>query len=242
MNPNQDAYGQSIRAYFMGEESFEAVEREDRFISLSSGPKAYFAKYDDWQDHQKTAIKFVKGRVLDIGCGAGRHSLYLQQKGFDVTGIDNSPLAQKVCQERELKHTRLLPASHVHQFPPNSFDTILMLGNNFGLMSGFKKARSLLKKLHRITSADARIIAESTDPYQTDNPNHLEYQQKNRARGRMGGQIRIRIRFQKYIGEWFNYLLASRDEMKEIVEGAGWQVKSFIDSDSSVYIGFIEKV
>jgi len=228
--------------FFIGEESFEVVEREDRFISLSSGPKAYFAEYDDWQAHQKTAMKFVKGRVLDIGCGADRHLLYIQKNEFDVTGIDNSPLVLKVCQEQGLKNTRIIHASHIHQFPPNSFYTILMLGNNFGLMSDFKKAKSLLKKLHRIISADARIIAESNDHYQTDKSHHLEYQQKNRARGRMAGQIRIRIRFQKCIGEWFDYLLESRDEMKKIAEGTGWQVKSFIDSDSSVYIGVIEKV
>ena len=66
MNPNQDAYGQSIRAYFSGEDSFEAIERDDGFISLSSGPKAYFAEFDDWPGHQKTAIEFVKCRVLGI--------------------------------------------------------------------------------------------------------------------------------------------------------------------------------
>jgi 2-polyprenyl-3-methyl-5-hydroxy-6-metoxy-1,4-benzoquinol methylase len=40
-------------------------------------------------------MQFVKGRVLDVGCGAGRHSLYLQEKGFDVLGTDISPLASE---------------------------------------------------------------------------------------------------------------------------------------------------
>jgi 2-polyprenyl-3-methyl-5-hydroxy-6-metoxy-1,4-benzoquinol methylase len=57
----------------------------------------YFLEYEDWPVFERKAIESVKGRVLDIGCGAGRHSLYLQKKGLNVLGIDSSPLAIKIC-------------------------------------------------------------------------------------------------------------------------------------------------
>ena len=60
-------------------------------------------------------------------------------------------------------------------------------------------------------------------------------------RGRMPGQVRIRIRFEKYATRWFDYLLVSREEMKEILEGTGWKVKQFLDSGNSKYIAIIEK-
>ncbi|HDO42228.1 MAG TPA: methyltransferase domain-containing protein [Candidatus Bathyarchaeota archaeon] len=57
---------------------------------------------------EQEAMKFIRGRVLDIGCGAGRHSIYLQNKGFNVIGIDISPLAIKVCRLRGLKKAEII--------------------------------------------------------------------------------------------------------------------------------------
>jgi len=217
------------------------VERDDGYFSGSSGAKVYFSEYKEWPPHEKEAMKHVRGRVLDIGCGAGRHALYLQKKGFDVLGIDNSPLAIKVCKLRGLRKAKVVPIMQVN-FRPGSFDTVLMLGGNFGLFGSFKRARRLLRKFYRITSDGAIIIAETNDPYKTDNPAHLDYHKFNRRRGRMSGQLRIRIRFEKYIGDWFDYLIVSKEEMKKIIEGTGWKIKRFIDSLKGPYIAIIGKV
>jgi len=93
-----------------------------------------------------------------------------------------------------------------------------------------------------MTSEGALIIAHTRDPYKTDNPAHLEYQEFNRKRGRMSGQLRIRIRFQKYAGQWFEYLIVSKEEMQSILKGTRWKVKEFIDSENSQYIAIIEKM
>jgi SAM-dependent methyltransferase len=204
-------------------------------------PKVYFSEYKDWPPHHKEAMKYAKGRVLDIGCGAGRHALYLQKKSFNDLGIDNSPLAIKVCKLRGLRKAKVMPITQVN-FRPGSFETVLMLGGNFGLFGGFKRARRLLKKFYRITSDGALIIAESNDPYKTDNPAHLEYHKFNRRRGRMSGQLRIRIRFEKYVGDWFDYLIVSKEEMEKIIEGTGWKIKRFLDSAKGPYIAIIKKV
>ena len=210
-------------------------------FGVSSGPKLYFSEFEDWSEHEKKAMEFVKGRVLDIGCGAGRHSLYLQRKGFDVVGIDISPLAIKICRLRGLKKARIMSIDEIGKFAPNSFDTVLMLGNNFGLFGDSQKAKRLLRELYKITSPRALIIAESRDLYKTDNPAHLEYHRFNRERGRMPGQLRIRVRFEKYVTDWFDYLLVSKDEMKQILEGTGWEIKKFIDSNNAQYIAIIQK-
>ena len=186
-------------------------------------------------------MKYVKGRVLDIGCGAGRHSLYLQGKGFDVTGIDNSPLAIKVCSARGLKKARLMSIRDIGQFEPRSFDTVIMMGNNFGLFGSYKLARALLKKLHRITSPDALIVAATRDPYTTNDPDHLGYHKLNKKRGRMGGQLRIRVRYKTTVGSWFDYLLVSKDELTEILQNTGWKVKHYIDGNDGQYIMLLGK-
>lgn len=106
MKPEEDAVGQMLWAYYKGKEVFEIWERNDGYISASPNEPKNFSEYEDWLPYEKRAIEFAKGRVLDIGCGAGRHSLYLQKRGFDVLGIDSSPLAIKVCKLRGLKKAR----------------------------------------------------------------------------------------------------------------------------------------
>ena len=188
MKPEEDAFGQMLSAYYKGKEVFDIWERNDGYISVES-LKTYFLEYEDWPLHQRKAMEFVKGRVLDVGCGACRHSLYLQKNGFDILGIDRSPLAVNVCKLRGVKRAEVMSIEDVIS-KPSSFDTIIMLGNNFSLFGSFRKARRLLKKLHRITSRNALIIAETRDPYETDNPVYLEYYELNKKKNRSSGQLR----------------------------------------------------
>lgn len=241
MDINKDAYGQEMWAFFKGKESYEVIERDDGFIDLSTGASAYFAEFKKWPKIQKQAIRFAKGRVLDVGAGVGRVSLYLQKKKFDVTAIDNSPLAIKICKKRGVKHAKVLPIERISTFKANTFDTIILFGNNFGLFGSYNKAKKLLKIFHRITSQDALIISENLDPYKTNDPVHISYHTLNKKRGRMPGQIRMRLRFKKCIGDWFDYLFVSKDELKDIIKGTGWKVKKFISSNGPIYAAIIEK-
>ncbi|MEI6296412.1 MAG: methyltransferase domain-containing protein [bacterium] len=239
-----DAYGQYLLGYLNGERKPEIVERDDNFISVGErfGGETYFSDYKKWSPLEKKAIKYAKGKVLDIGCGAGRHSLYLQKLGFDVVGIDNSPLAIKVCELRGLKKAKVLPIDGIDEFKKDSFDSILMLGHNFGLFGNFNRAKSLLKKMYKITSDNALIIAETRDPYLTNDQTHLNYHKLNLKRGRMAGQLRIRVRYNNLMGPWFDYLFVSKKEMENFVEGTGWCIKKFIDyKDSGSYVAIIGK-
>jgi SAM-dependent methyltransferase len=242
MKKNQDAYGQMMLAQYHNRmPSYEIIERDDDFIDTGSEPGLYFLEYDDWSPLEKQAVEFAEGRILDVGCGAGRHSLYLQQKGFDVTGIDNSPGAIEVCKLRGLKKAIVRPVTQVAKFKPNSFDTIIMLGNNFGLFGSREQARVILREISRITSPAARIIAQSLDPYKTGNLEHLEYHKSNKKRGRMPGQIRLRVRFRRAIGEWFDYLFVSPVEMQDILHETEWRIEHFIQPEGPHFIAVIGK-
>lgn len=242
LRPSEDAFGLMLFALYNGSEVFEIVERDDGYIEAMSA-KGYLSEYEDWTQIEQRAMEFAKGRILDVGCGAGRHSLYLQNKGFNVTGIDISPLAVRVCKLRGLKKVRLTPVERA-DFKPGTFDRIFMMGNNFGLFANFKKARRLLRKFHKMTSKDALIVAVTNDPYKTDNPAHLAYHRRNRQNGKMSGLLKIRIRYKQYKGKWFEYLLASKKEVEEILRGTGWKIREFIDSTDekrSYYLAIIKK-
>ena len=219
----------------------EIIERDDGNFEISGGPKIYFPEFKDWAPHEKKAIRYARGRVLDIGCGAGRCMLYLKQKGFDVVGIDNSPLAIKVCRKRGLRRVKQLSVAQVSS-KLGIFDTVLMYGGNFGLVRNPRTARWLFRKFYTMTSERARVIAGTLDPYKAPSPEHLEYHKLNRQRNRMPGQVRVRLRYKKYASPWFDWLVVSKREMADILRGSGWKVKKFIDSGQGPrYIAIIEK-
>jgi SAM-dependent methyltransferase len=240
MNDHQDAFGHALYEYFQGTGDCSLIiERNDGYIDLDIGTE-YFSECRDWASHYREAMRYVKGSVLDIGCGAGRHSLYLQDIGFEVVGIDVSPLAIETCRVKGLRDAKVMSINDV-DIQLGRFDTILMLGNNFGLFGSYNGAKTLLKKFHDITYEHARIIAETNDPYNTTNPFHLEYHELNKKRKRMSGQLRIRARYKKHATTWFDYLMVSKPEMEKIVEGTGWKINHYIDSDTSCYIAIIDK-
>jgi SAM-dependent methyltransferase len=242
LTKKNDAFGREIWAYLTEGQSGEIVERDDRFITSGDGPLRYFANFARWPNPERQAMRFVRGtRALDVGCGAGRVALFLQSKGFSVTAIDNSPLAIRACRKRGVKDARLLPFERLDRFPPNLFDTVIMFGNNFGLFGSYTKAKRLLRQLHRITTAKAVVLGYSVDPYKTAIAAHMNYHRRNRRRGRMSGQLRIRVRFHDIIGPWFDYLIVSPDEMLTILEGTRWRRTRLFRDRGPGYAAVIEK-
>jgi hypothetical protein len=242
LKEREDAYGRLILDHLEGGDAIEVVERDDGFINASSlGPAAYFAPVRRWPKVERTAMRLARGRVLDVGCGAGRVALELQERGHEVVGIDVAPLALEVARRRGARDVRELPVTRVGP-SLGRFDTFVMFGVNFGLMGSGRRAPWLLRRFRSIANEGARILAESVNPYTTDNPDHLAYHERNRSRGRMAGQLRIRIRHGSYGTPWFDYLLASPEEMAELADGTGWELARVIDEGEHVYVGVLERV
>jgi SAM-dependent methyltransferase len=243
LRPIQDAYGQAMLDSFLGKAcSALIIERDDGYIDndfpvaglLRSSPR-------DWPRLDRIAMKYARGRILDVGCGAGRHALYLQQTGRSVMGIDVSPLAIRTSRLRGLKNARACSIDDVSR-KLGTFDTILMLGNNFGLFGSPSKAQRLLKRFDGMTRGDGRIIAKCIDPYETSLPQHLTYHRLNRSRGRMSGQLRIRVRYKDYASPWFDYLFVSVKEMNGILQNTGWRMsQTFSDSNRPGFLAIFEK-
>jgi SAM-dependent methyltransferase len=237
-----DGYGRMILdALEQGGEVVEIVERDDGLIMASRfGPEVYLAPYRKWPSRQRRAMRLARGRVLDVGAGAGRVALQLQEKGHDVVAIDASPGAVEACRRRGVRDARVMRVEDVDE-SLGVFDTVVLFGNNLGLLGSKTHAPRLLRRLAAITSERGRILGECSDPYATEDPEHLAYHERNRRRGRMGGQLRIRIRYRKLATPWFDYLFLSEDELRGLLDGTGWMLARRIEDDGPVYIAVIEK-
>ena len=239
MRPEEDAYGEMLLAALDGRGSPEIIERDDGLFEAASFHEVYLAPFRRWPAHNRRAMRFVRGRVLDVGCGAGRVCLHLQERGLQVVGIDISPGAVEVCHRRGVLDARVCAIEDVDA-SLGKFDTIVMLGNNLGLLASKSKGRRLLRRFHGLTSERGRIVAETRDIYGTEDPVHLAYHERNRRRGRLPGQIRIRVRYRLLKTPWFDYLMVSPGELEELLAGTGWHLARTIESDDA-YVAVIEK-
>jgi SAM-dependent methyltransferase len=237
-----DGYGEMLLAALEeGGAILEIVERDDGFITASRyGPEFYLAPYPKRPSRQRRALRLARGRVLDVGAGAGRVALHLQEKGLDVLAIDSSPGAIKVCKKRGVKKARVIRIEDVDE-SLGPFDTVVMYGNNLGLLGSKTKGRRLLRNLYKATSDRARIIGEVLDPYPNAPPIHRAYHKRNRERGRMSGQVKIRIRYHDVATEWFDYLFLSQKELEELIEGTGWYLARTYEDETPIYVAVMEK-
>jgi SAM-dependent methyltransferase len=240
---SKDAYGRAMLDYHGGRRGFATIiERGDGHVDVDFGIEHYFEPPAKWGKSVREAMRLVRGRTLDVGAGAGRIALYLQERGHDVVAIDNSPRAIKTCRARGVNDARVLPFAKIDK-RLGKFDSIVMMGNNFGLFGSFKGAQRMLRRLKSLTNDGAQIVAQTLDPYQTKEEIHLAYHRRNKRAGRMAGQIKLRVRYKTLVSPWLDYLFVSVKELREVVDGTGWGVERIIpEPNSPIYIAVLEKL
>lgn len=211
----------------------DVVERDDGFVDVED-TRRYLDPFRKWPAIDRRAFRRLRGRVLDVGCGAGRVALELQARGHDVTGIDVSPGAVAVCSERGVHDVQLRSVLQIDR-SMGRFDRIAMFGNNLGLVANPAQGIRLLRRFTRILAPGGVVIAVTLDPFGTSDPVHLAYQKRNRDRGRSGGQIRIRIRYRTFATPWFDYLFLSVDEVEAMARTAGWTLVDVLRDEGPIY-------
>lgn len=121
----------------------------------------YFRTFDQMPLLEQKALEITYGKVLDVGCGAGSHSLFLQNKrNLSVTGLDNSPLAIKITAERGLLHT---VQQSIFDFHQDNFDTILLMMNGPGVCGNLERLQLLLEKLKSLLNPKGQVLLDSSD-------------------------------------------------------------------------------
>lgn len=155
-----DLFGQAILD-FQTNNSPEDLVTETNISEADEMSVAYlFRSYNEMPKLEKKALQLAKGKILDVGCGAGSHSLYLKEKGFDVTAIDISANAIKACQLRGVKNARV---QNVLDIKNEKFDTIILLMNGTGIFGTLAETSTYLQKLKSLLNPNGQILIDSSD-------------------------------------------------------------------------------
>ena len=157
----KDLMGRAIWDYYYQENS-EDLQTETSISELDDLPVSYlFRDYQEMNALEKKALDSSFGKVLDVGSGAGSHSLYLQnERKLEVTALDISPKSIEICKARGVKNAI---CEDLLQFSEKNFDTILLLMNGTGIFQSLEHIDQYLQKLKSLVAENGQILIDSTD-------------------------------------------------------------------------------
>ena len=217
--------------------AYEVLERDDGYLFVEDAAR-YFAGPDDWRPLDRLACERVAGRILDVGCGAGRHAVHLREAGYDVVGLDASPGAAAVARQRGVT----VVSGSIHNPPaiPVRFDTLLLLDNGLGFLGNRETAPLVLRNLASLANPGAIVLATGLDPRSAKAGDTLEYCRRNRENGRYPGQFRVRVRDGVLASVWFDHLLLSPEELTELVTDSPWELDDLVPGNGAGYLATLK--
>jgi SAM-dependent methyltransferase len=194
-----------------------------------------FRSYESMPQIEQKALELAKGRTLDVGAGAGCHSLILQQQETDVTAIDISPLSVQTMKERGVRNVREQDFFTLEQ----QYDTILMLMNGIGIVGTLKRMPEFFRHLDKILAPGGQLLCDSTDigyVFETED-GIIEYPESDGYYG----ELSFRMQYKDAIGEPFPWLYIDADTLRQAASENGYTTEIIAKGEHYDYLARIMK-
>ncbi len=222
----KDILGQAIHDYHNGQTA------DKLWINNQYGPReempieAYFRDEDDMPDMEWLAMNECRGEVLDIGAGAGSHALVLQERGFDVSALEISPLATEVMQARGVK--KVITAD-IFKYEDHKYDTLLLLMNGIGLAGSLPNINTFLDRAKLLLNKGGQLLFDSSDIAYL-------YEGKLPDTGKYYGELNYQYEYKGQKSEWFPWLYVDEKTLEAIVTEAGWDMEVLLEDEFQQYL------
>lgn len=160
MNTSSDPFEEAFFEYVNGITDTELIVHNNKGDDEIMPVHYFFRKADELPEQEQLALQHCRGRILDIGAGSGCHSLILQERGFDVTGLDIRPGFVEVMKKMGLRQTVL---SDIFNYKDQTFDTLIMMMNGIGFCIDFSGLQKFLKHAKTLLNPGGQILLDSSD-------------------------------------------------------------------------------
>lgn len=155
----KDLFGKALLDYHNGNYT-EDIITSTNISDDDVLPLPYlFRSFESMPKLEQKALKLARGFVLDVGCGSGSHSLYLQEKGINVKAIDVSEGAITVAKQRGVLNAEVKNVL----VETETFDTILLLMNGTGIFQELSQVSKYLSHLKKLLKPNGQILIDSSD-------------------------------------------------------------------------------
>ena len=213
----EDPMGAAIRDYFRQGKSAQLKVLSSLFDDDEMPVPHLFRSYDEMPPLEQRALNEARGKVLDVGAGAGCHALALQERGLDVTAVDISPLSCETMKERGVVNVECV--NIFNQRFQERFDTLLLLMNGTGIAGKLSRLPQLLSRLKQLMNPGAQILIDSSDlryVYE-DEDGVLDVD----LDGAYYGEVDYQMTYRNIIGKSFDWLYADSVVLAECCRQCG---------------------
>jgi SAM-dependent methyltransferase len=233
-----DIFGRALLDYHRGDRgnAFEWERSDGAHIVQPLG-----VYYEGFRPLETAAMDHADGRILDVGCGAGKHALEFGRRGLSCAGVDVSPLAIRVCQERGIVHLHNVDIFS-NTLPDGGYDCITFFSNNLSIGGTVDGVKRLLAETARLTGPFGQLISINRDVTKFGSAQDQTYHRKNLAAAHPAGQIRMRAHYKGVGGSWFNWLFVSPEELANWSAAAGWSVREIIQGNQGEYCAVLGRM
>ena len=194
-----------------------------------------FRKNEDMPEIERIALDMAIGKTLDVGAGAGCHSIVLQEKGIDVTAIDISPLSVETMKKRGVKNVKEQDFFTLE----GEFDTILMLMNGIGIVGTLDRLPKFFRHLDKILAPGGQLLCDSSDiSYVFMDEEGMIDISKEMA---YYGEHSFWMQYKDTIGEPFDWLYIDADTLKQYAARNGYALEVVAEGEHYDYLARITK-
>ena len=186
----------------------------------------YFRAFSKMPFLEQIALQECRGRVLDVGGGAGSHALWLQQKDLDVTALDTSAGAAEVARMRGVEQ---VVCEDIYAFQESGFDTLLLLMNGIGLSGSLAGLRTFLHHAQTLLAPGGQLLFDSSNVAYLYTNNPLLHDQYY-------GEVKCRYQYGHTKTDWFTWLYIDQQQLTHVATALGWQVQLLFEDEDDQYL------
>jgi 2-polyprenyl-3-methyl-5-hydroxy-6-metoxy-1,4-benzoquinol methylase len=216
--PDMELHGQAMLDYLDGDEDTYCILRRDDGIAYPAIYARSFFYPDGLPELDEVAVWKCRGRVIDIGAGAGSHSLAIQGLGLDVTSVDISHKAVSVMSRRGCKNAIV---GDVFDSYAGRFDTVLVI-LNIGIVRNLDGLACFLAHLEAMMAEGGQLITDSIDPRDSEDVAYRAYTQNKVISGCYMGERTLRFEYKGQSSDWFEWMHIDPLTLEACVRNAGY--------------------
>ncbi len=226
----KDPLGKALKRYLETGEEQKLMVYSKEVHTDEYKASYFFREYVEMPLQEQKALALCKGKILDAGAGAGCHSIWLQNKGFDVTAIDTSQGAVETMQLRGLKNA-FCQSITAHN---SKYDTILLMMNGIGLAGKLKNLKNFLQNLKGLLNPGGQILADSSDIYHLyDEFDTDEILDLNKD---YLGEVEFQFEYEKERSNWFEWIYLDHRTFEETAKSVGFKFNLVYSKKNSGYL------
>ena len=222
-----DVFGEALKDYFYSF-SGDLLLLHNSYGEAEEMPTDIFFRSEaDLPGLEKYALNLCKGRILDVGAGAGSHALILQHQGQDVTALEISALASEVIRQRGVDK---VVTGDILDYQGEKFDTVLLMMNGIGLVETLDGLKKFLRHARQLIHPSGQLIFDSSDI------SYLYEHEPRRQDKPYFGEIRYQYEYKGIKGNWFGWLYVDQETLFEIAAHEGWLTQIVYENDDDQYL------